>query len=118
MKPYILNLVNTVSLIALSLFGYFISETPSVTALIPFFFGVLLIALTPSLKKEKKIASHIVVVLTVLVLIGLIKPLTGAIDRSDSGAILRVAIMILTSVLALISFIKSFIAARSNKTEE
>ena len=38
--------------------------------------------------------------------------LLGAIDRHDPSAILRVSIMIVTSVLAMIAFIRSFIAAR------
>ena len=35
------NLINSLSLISLSLWGYFSSDTPSMTALIPTFIGVI-----------------------------------------------------------------------------
>jgi len=116
MKPYFASLINAIVLITLGLWGYFGSETPSFTALIPVFAGVILVFLNPGLKKENKVIAHIAVIITLLVLIGLIKPLTGAFGRGDNIAIFRVIFMMLFTLLALISFISSFIDARKNKS--
>ena len=115
MKPYIASLINAVTLIGLSLWGYYSSDTPSNTALIPAFGGVIILALNNGLRKENKIASHIVVVLTFVLLIGLIKPLIGAFNRSDNGAIIRVVWMLVTCVIAMAAFINSFVEVRRNR---
>ncbi len=109
-------MINAIALISLSLWGYLASETPSVTALIPTFIGVALLAMNRGVKNENKIIAHVAVLLTLLVLAGLIKPLTGAIGREDMGAVIRVSIMIITTVMAMIFFVKSFIDARKNRT--
>jgi len=114
MKPYLINLVNALVLIALGSWAYFTSDHPSVTALIPVFAGIVLIAITPGFKRGNRVLAHIAVVLTLLILIGLIKPLTGAIGRSDGLATVRVSLMIITSLTAMIIFVKSFIDARRN----
>ncbi len=111
-NPFIANIVNSISLIFFGLWGYQSSETPSVTALISVVFGVILIGLSTGVKNENKIIAHIAVTLTLFILIGLIKPLTGVLERGDLLAIVRVLIMIGTTIFALISFIMSFIAAR------
>ena len=115
MKTHTASLVNAVTLIILSLWGYFSSDSPSVTALIPAIVGALLLALNNGIRKDNKIMAHIAVVLTLIILIGLIKPLTGALGRDDSLALVRVTLMILTTVIALVYFIKSFIDARKKK---
>lgn len=112
MKPYIINFLNAIVLVSLGSWAYFTSDHPSITALIPVFTGIILIALTPGFKNGNRILAHIAVVLTFLILFGLIKPLTGAIGRSDALGIVRVAIMIVTSLIAIIFFVKSFIDAR------
>jgi hypothetical protein len=112
MKPYLMNLINSLALIAIGSWAYFSSETPSVTALIPVIAGVILLLLTPGFKRGSRVLAHLAVVLTFLILIGLIKPLTGAIGRSDSLGIARVSVMIITSILAIVVFIKSFMHAR------
>ncbi|MCH2235526.1 MAG: hypothetical protein MK078_14845 [Crocinitomicaceae bacterium] len=117
MKPYIASLVNAITLIALGLWAYFTSEKMPITALIPVFVGIALFVLTPGVRKEGKIASHIAVLLTLLILVGLIKPLTGAIERSSDLGIARVVIMMLTTITALIFFIKSFIDARTKRQQ-
>ncbi len=115
MNSHKASLINAVLLISLSLWGYFSSETRSITALIPTFIGWVLIILNKGVKKENKLISHIAVVLTLVILIGLIKPLLGAVDRSDNLAILRVLIMIISTIMAMVYFIKSFIQARKNR---
>ena len=112
MKAHLVSLIHAVALIGLGGYGYLSSETPSVTALIPVVFGVLLLAMNNGVKKENKMIAHIAVLLTLLIVIGLIKPLTGAMGRGDSGAVARVATMLVLGVLAMVSFVRSFIAAR------
>ena len=113
MKPYFINLLNSIVLISLGTWAYFSSDHPSVTALIPVFGGIILIIITPGFKKGNRVLAHIAVILTFVMLLGLIKPLTGAIGRSDSTGIARVSVMMLTSIIAMGVFIKSFIDARS-----
>jgi hypothetical protein len=112
MKVYKVSLVNALLLMGLGIWAYVASDTPSVTALIPVFFGILILALNPGLKKEKKLPSHLVFILTVLVTIGLYMPLSAALGRDDMAALTRVAIMMLSSIVAIIVFVKSFIDIR------
>jgi hypothetical protein len=106
-----------VLLIVLPLWGYFSSDSPSMTALIPTYIGVALLLLNKGVKNENKIVAHIAVLLTLVVLIGLIKPLTGAIGRSDTAAMIRVFVMILSTIIAIVFFVKSFIDARKKRME-
>ena len=112
MKPYIVSLLNAIVLISIGTWGYIGSESPSITALIPVAIGVILLLLNPWLKKENKIIAHIVVLLTFVILIGLFKPLMGAIDRDSTLSIVRVSVMMLFTVIALITFIRNFINVR------
>jgi hypothetical protein len=111
-KPYFVNRINAIVLIVLGTWGYFASLSPSLTALIPVVFGLLLISLNIGLKKENKTIAHIIVLFTLLVFLGLFKPLMGSISRADNAAIARVIVMMLSSLYAMLAFIKSFIVAR------
>ena len=116
MKPHTANLLNAIVLIGMGAWGYFGSITPSKTALIPVFIGVLLLVLQNGVRNENKIIAHIVVVLTLLGLIGIaMKPFPSALSDGDSMAILRTGAMLASSALALIVFIMAFVAARKNK---
>ena len=44
-------------------------------------------------------------------------PLKGAFGRDDSMAVVRILIMIAGSGLAMVAFVRSFIAARKNKQQ-
>ena len=99
MKPYVANIINAIILIVLGGWGYFASEAPSLTALIPVCIGIVLIAITPGFRVGNKILVHIAVTLTLLVLIGLLKPLLGVIGRSDYLGLARVIIMMISSLL-------------------
>tara|TARA_B100000700_G_C14984834_1_gene828272 strand:+ start:1315 stop:1674 length:360 start_codon:yes stop_codon:yes gene_type:complete len=117
MNPYKANLINSITLIIFGLWGaypYLLSTDGSPTSLIPCFFGITLLALSSGLKKENKIIAHIIVLLTLLLFLSLFMPLKGAIERSDTIAIIRVSIMLFTSFLAQKAFIKSFIDARKS----
>ena len=117
MKPFQANLLNAAVLIIMGLWGYLSSETPSTTALIPVIFGGIFLLATPPFKKENKIVAHIIVLLTFLLIIALVMPLKGAIGRGDTMAIVRVGLMLATSLFAFVTFIKSFIDARKAREE-
>ena len=118
MNAHIASLINAISLVGLGAWGYFGSETPSATALIPVVVGVILLACNPGVKKENKVIAHVAVLITLLMFFGLFKPLTGAIGRGDSLAIARVSTMLITTVLAMVFFVKSFIDARKKREAE
>ena len=118
MKAHTASLINAVLLIVLPLWGYLSSETPSKTALIPAGIGIILLAMNPGVKKENKVIAHIAVLLTLLILIALITPLMGAVGRGDGLAILRLAAMIVSTALAMVFFVKSFIDARKRREKE
>ncbi len=117
MNAFTANILNGIVLVGMGLWGYLSSETPSPTALIPVAFGVALLAMSQGVKKQNKIVAHIAVVLTLLILLSLVMPLKGAIGRGDNTAALRVGIMMLTSLIAMIFFVKSFIDARKARTQ-
>ncbi|MEE9369082.1 MAG: hypothetical protein V3V05_09505 [Pontiella sp.] len=112
MKAHTASLINAVILIGFGLWAYFGSETPSNTALIPVIFGAVILSLYKGVKNENKIAAHIAVLLTLLILLGLVMPLKGALGRGDALSIIRVAVMMISTVVALVAFIKNFIAVR------
>ncbi len=116
MNSYKANLINAIVLVAVGLWGYLASETPSVTALIPVAFGGVFLLLSQGIKKDNKVIAHVIVVLTLVIIIALFKPLFGAIGRNDMQGISRVGLMILTSIFAMIYFIKSFIDARKSRS--
>ena len=118
MKAHTVSLINALVLIAFGLWAYFGSETPSKTALIPTGFGVVILTLYKGIKKEDKIVAHVAVLLTLVILVALIKPLTAAIGRDDDMAIVRVSVMLLSTVVALFAFIKSFIDVRRARAAE
>lgn len=117
MKNHIANLVNAIILIVMSTWAYFFPDTdnPSFTALIPAVIGLILIALNGGLKKENKVIAHIIVVLTFLIIIALIKPLMGAIEGEGRQlGMIRIGVMMISSIWAMFYFVKSFIEARKN----
>lgn len=112
MNAHTASLINAIALTGLGLWGYLGSESPSPTALIPVVIGVLLLLMNGGVKKENKVIAHIAVLLTLLILLGLVMPFKGAIGRGDTMAMVRVGIMILTTIMAMVYFIKSFRDAR------
>lgn len=112
MKAHTASLVNALILIGFGLWAYLGSETPSKTALIPVGFGAVILSLYEGVKNENKIVAHIAVLLTLVILAGLVKPLTAAVGRNDGLAIARVSVMIVSTIVSLFFFIKSFIDVR------
>lgn len=119
MKPYQANLINAGVLLVFGLWAYMTmaAESRSMTVLIPMFFGVAFLLLTPQLKKENRIVAHVVAGLTLLILVALMMPLKGSIGRADMDAIFRVSIMMAASLFALVIYIRSFIALRRKRQE-
>ncbi|HAA16600.1 MAG TPA: hypothetical protein DCE41_34780 [Cytophagales bacterium] len=115
MKAHVASLINAFLLISMSLWGYLASEDPSFTALIPTIIGTVLVILNKGVKNENKIAAHVAVLLTLLILFGLGKPLTGALGREDNMAVVRVVIMMVSTVVAMVFFVRSFIEARKRR---
>jgi hypothetical protein len=112
MNAHIATLINAGAMILLGAWGYLGSETPSPTALIPVFLGVILVVLSQGVKAESKAQAHVAVIITLVGFIALFKPFFGAIGREDNAAMMRIGIMLLTNLVALVFFIRSFIAAR------
>ena len=109
------NLINSIALISMSTWGYI--DTNSFTALIPAVFGVILFLLGTMLTNTKlvKLSAHLVVLFTLLILLALvIQVLPGVVERGGIGLI-RVILMISTSAIAMIIFIKSFIDNRKSR---
>lgn len=109
------NLINSIALISMSVWGYI--DTNSFTALIPAVFGVILIILGTMLVNEKlvKLSAHLVVLFTLFILVALVvQVLPGVVERGGIGLI-RVILMISTSAIAMIIFIKSFIDNRKSR---
>ena len=98
---------------AMGLWGFI--DTSSITALIPFAFGFFIfLCFLISEKKPNlnKIVAHVALLLTIAILISLIGTrLPKSIDTGGIGLI-RVLVMISTSSLAVVIFIRSFIYAR------
>jgi len=121
MKTYQANLINSLALILMPLWAYLTYEgtlekpNQSITALIPLFLGVILFLCNNGVKKENKVIAHIAVVVTLIALLGLFMPLKAAIAEDRTLSVIRVAIMLLTGILAMITFIRSFIANRKGK---
>tara|TARA_B100000941_G_scaffold286473_1_gene260088 strand:- start:2451 stop:2804 length:354 start_codon:yes stop_codon:yes gene_type:complete len=107
------NLLNSLVLIFMGFWGFL--ELSSPTALIPAFFGAILLIcylITKFKPSLNKLFAHIAVTFTILILISLVVVrLPKSIDDGGIG-LLRVISMISTSSLALIIFIKSFVDAR------
>jgi hypothetical protein len=112
MKANVASLINAIILISMGTWGYLDSESKAVTALIPVVIGVVLLLVNKGVQKENKVIAHVAVLLTLLILIGLIKPLMGSFERGNVTAIIRVLLMIISTAWALKAFIQSFIDAR------
>ena len=110
MNAYKANLINSISLIVLGIWGYI--EVSSATALIPTAFGAVLLACSGGIKKQNKIIAHVAVLLTLLILLALLGMRLPKSLESGGLGLFRVLAMCGTSLMAMIYFIKSFIAAR------
>ena len=67
------------------------------------------------IKKRNKTIAHIAVLITLIALLGLSMPLKAAISYERGVSVIRILLMIITGIIAMITFVKSFIQARKNK---
>ena len=109
MNAHTASLINGIILVAIGLWGYLESSSP--TSLIPVGIGVLIIVLNKGVRDNNKVIAHIAVLATLLSFAN-IMPLRGAIEDGRSDAVLRIIIMLSSSIYAMIFFIRSFIQAR------
>ena len=116
-----MNLINALTLILLGLWGYIdvsnyklatIVSFEHWTALITVLFGIILLLCNKGIQNSNKAIAHVAVALTLLVLIALVvKRLPISIDQGGVG-LFRVLAMSLSSFIAFIAFIRSFIENR------
>lgn len=109
MNAHTASLVNAILLISVGGWGYLESGSP--TSLIPVVIGIILVLLNKGIKKQNKIVAHIAVLVTLLGF-ALIMPLMKALEDGRNDAILRILIMLSSSVYAMVFFVRSFIQAR------
>lgn len=112
MKAHTASLINAITLIACSVWGYVAIGGASFTALIPAGFGIALVLCYRGLAAENKAIAHIAAVITLIVLVALYMPFSSAMGSGDALRILRSVLMLGTTVLAMVFFIKSFRDAR------
>ena len=118
MKVHKINFINSLILMIFGLWGFIDVNTPipatgmSMTALIPVIFGFILLLCSKGIKNRKKVIAHMGVLVTVSILIGLEKPLGSQIEKGGIG-LFRVSIMMLSSLTALVFFVRNFIDNRS-----
>ena len=84
----------------------------SATALIPVVFGLVLFFCSSGVKNQNKVIAHVAVFLTLLILFALFKMRLPKVFDVGGVGFFRVVAMCLTSVLAMIYFVSSFIEAR------
>lgn len=111
MKAHIANLINSLALIVLGLWGFY-EHSDQPTSFIPVAFGIALLIATKGIKENNKIISHIAVLFTIIIFTALVgMRLPKSLDQGGIG-LYRVVVMSGTSLVAIVFFIKSFIDAR------
>ncbi len=96
------NLINAAALITLSLWAYVANGMSSETTLIPVAFGLLLLGHHLWLKGGSRVALALVTILTLIIAYALWTPLSSSINKGEALPIIRVGIMMSTSIFALI----------------
>ena len=107
------NLINAAALITLSLWAYVANGMSSEPTLIPVAFGLLLLGHHLWLKGGSRVALAIVIILTMIIAYALWTPLSSSIDKREALPIIRVGIMMTTSILALIVLVRSVFVGRN-----
>jgi peptidoglycan/LPS O-acetylase OafA/YrhL len=117
MKAASANLLNAIVLLAAGLYAYFLILTPegarAPTALIPAAFGLLFLILQKGVASQNKIISHVVVVLTLVLLIICVMRFIKIEEWGPKKYIFLACV--LSNAVALVAFIGSFIEARKNR---
>lgn len=112
------------ALIALGVIGYIATDAVSITALIPAFFGVVLVILGWIARNERhrKHAMHVAVIIGLLGFLGSVRGLAGLVALLSGGDVQRPAAVVSQSIMAILMGIfvalcvRSFIEARRART--
>jgi hypothetical protein len=121
-----LTIVYAVLLILLGVIGYFASGAVSVTALIPAFFGIVILTLGILASKRigKKHAMHAAAVLSLIGFVAtvggsdeMVELLTGG-DVARPGAVISRSLMSILSLAYFIVSVLSFVIARANRADD
>ena len=105
------NAINSIALMAMGLWDYYVTAAP--TAIIPVAFGAILLPMVPRIAKHNKMIAHLAVMITLIALILIVSvPFRSALISGDPMKILRSSVMVISGTLAMVMFIKSFIDAR------
>lgn len=114
-KPHLVNFVYSILLVALGLYGFFARYAEAgdyqYTALIPAFFGMGLLALTPGIKVMNKVIAHVAATLTlVLGAFSLVKFLTsiGNIQSLERKEYIFIAVIVLSFAVVAVYFVRFF----------
>ena len=111
------------ALIALGIVGYVATDAVSITALIPAFFGVVLVILGWLARNERhrKHAMHVAAIVGLLGLLGAVRGLSGLFAMLSGGEVQRPAAAVSQSIMAILMGIfvglcvRSFIEARRTR---
>ena len=106
------NLLNAAVLIIMGAWGAYATQMASPTALIPVVGGLILLACQKGVTSENKMIAHIAVVVTLLLVLGIVRPFMRALGDDDTMGMLRTGLMLVTGLIAMVYFIKSFRDAR------
>jgi glucose dehydrogenase len=110
------NMINALVLVVMGMWGVnTVGVENSPTPLIPVIVGIILFVCTGFVRNHHKVVSHIAVLLTLLIVVALAMPFMKALERENTMAMVRMGTMMLTSIIAMVYFIKSFRAARLSK---
>ena len=112
------SLINAITLIIMGIWGL-ININPEIfsgiienkSPFIPITLGVLIALCNNGIKSSNKLIAHIAVLLTIISFANLM-PLFKAISNGRVDAAVRVSLMVLSSLFAMIYFVRSFIENR------
>jgi len=108
MNAHKANLINVVTLMVVSTWGYIQSLTPSIIDLLPLLVGVVLLSLNNGIKFGLNAQINAAAVITGFVFVGLAKAGNTALENVDHEEIIRYGLMALTSLFSLIFFIYGY----------
>jgi hypothetical protein len=104
--------INALFLIALPGWLYLSSETPSWTILIPVGIGLALLACYPGVRAGSRIVTTLATLITAVTLFALFRPLMSVTGREDTSGLIRVLVMMGSTLFALTLFFRDIVRRR------